>query len=176
MHVHSWGNLMATEWLAKMQALRNWWHKHAYVCFVSLTTITWVGRLSCACTSITTGLGHPDYPSNLGHSLSGSKWVSSGHTYMLDPHQYYQELIIEKRVSNSPILYWKWARKVYPCIIVKHWISHKRQIAIITKTCVNTARRCLKHLDLTAITKTCVNTIRRWDLTFVLYGLIFNTV
>ena len=37
------------------------------------------------------------------------------------------------------------------------------------KICVNTTRSCLKHLELTAITKTGVNTTRRCDLTFVLF-------
>ena len=65
-------------------------------------------------------------------------------------------------------------------VIVKYWISCKQQIAMITKTCVNTISRCLKHLDLNslqiAITKTAVNTTRRCNLTSVLYGLIFHTV
>ena len=77
-----------------------------------------------------------------------------------------------ERVSNCQ----KWARKVYLYIIVKHWISCKQQIAMITKTCVNTISRCLKQLDFIsfislqiAITKTAVNTTRRCNLTSVLY-------
>ena len=41
------------------------------------------------CISVVTGLGHPHYPSHLGHFLSGSKWVSPGHAYMPDPDQIY---------------------------------------------------------------------------------------
>ena len=51
---------------------------------------------------------------------------------------------------------------------------------VLTKTCINTISRCLKHLDHTifnslqiAITKTSIYTTRRRDL---IYGLIFDTV
>ena len=48
-------------------------------------------------TSVATGSGYPEYRGHLGHFLSGSKWVSPGHTNMPDPDKKYLVIV---RIKN----------------------------------------------------------------------------
>ena len=95
--------------------------------------------------------------------------ITSKINYRYSIHSYYREFIIDERVSNSHILYQNEPVKYVAIFVHGSKIfditdTSDKLYTIITNTCtcVNTTRRCLKLLDLTAITKTGVkcNTTR----------------